>query len=81
MAQPQTRTNEKTSQTFPPVGKTESIQYNVSTPNEYESNGETKTFWTNIGRAFQNEKGIMVHLNALPVNGKMFLQVPKERDA
>ncbi len=54
-------------------------QYSVSTPNEYEKDGETKTFWTNIGRAFETDKGIMVHLNALPVSSKIYLSDPPEK--
>lgn len=52
---------------------------NVSTASEYEQNGETKTHWTNIGSAFESEKGIVVLLNALPINGKMFISEPKEQ--
>ena len=59
--------------------KSKGLQFNVSTPTEYEKNGEKQTYWTNIGRGFEGEKGIMVHLNALPVSGKMFLQVHTEK--
>lgn len=48
-------------------------RYNVSTPREYEQNGEKKTFWTNVGSGFETESGMMVYLDALPVNGKLFI--------
>lgn len=51
---------------------------NVSTPTQSED-GE-KTFWTNIGSAWEGDKGISVVLNALPVNGKLFISEPQEKD-
>jgi hypothetical protein len=42
--------------------------YEVSSPKKYEVNGETKTHWVKIGRAFDNkDKGITVYLDALPL--------------
>lgn len=39
-------------------------------------------FWTKIGAAWPHEdgKGYNVQLNALPVNGRIALRVPKERE-
>lgn len=59
---------------------TSTTQYNVSTPTEYEKDGKLETFWTNIGRAFESEKGITVRLNALPISGTIFLSLPKENN-
>ena len=41
---------------------------------------DAKSFWTRIGAAFENkDKSLSVVLDALPVNGKIVLQVPKEK--
>lgn len=55
-------------------------QFGVSTPKTYvDGNGEEKTFWTTIGSAFFGEKGVNIELNALPVNGKIFINTqPRE---
>ena len=55
-------------------------RYSVSTPSEYSKDGESMTYWTSIGSAFTTETGLMVHLNALPLNGKMFIQEAKKKD-
>ena len=50
---------------------------------ERQVNGETKTFWTKIGVAFPGRGGGAVYsltLDALPVNGKIVLMVPRERE-
>lgn len=52
---------------------TQKTMYRVSTPKTYEQNGEEKVFWQNIGRGFHGAKGISIELNALPMNGRMFL--------
>jgi hypothetical protein len=54
--------------------------YRATTPTEYENAKGKQTLWTNIGSAFKSEKGdsITVLLNALPVNGKIVLIVPKD---
>lgn len=52
---------------------------NVSTPTTYVKDGEEQTHWTNVGSAFETEKGIQVILNALPVSGKLFISEPKEQ--
>lgn len=36
---------------------TEPLQYNISVPQTYEKDGETKTAWTTVGRAFANDSG------------------------
>lgn len=42
---------------------------NVTVPIKYGSGGD-KTYWHNIGTAFENEKGqITVYLNSLPIPG------------
>lgn len=51
--------------------------YNVSTPIK---TGEDKTFWLRIGSAWKKENGISVALNALPINGKLFLGTPQEKE-
>jgi len=54
------------------TGKGGKPAYRASTPVNYgEDDKETR--WTNIGVGFKNEKGITVLLDALPVNGKIFL--------
>lgn len=55
--------------------------YYVSTPNEYtDKEGEVKTSWCTIGVAFKTTSGgIMVNLNALPLNGKIFLGIPQDK--
>lgn len=55
----------------------------VSTPNEYtdKATGELKTSWSRIGAAFEGAKGITVVLNALPVNGKLFISEYQEQVA
>ena len=41
---------------------------------------DAKSFWTRIGAAFENkDNSLSVVLDALPVNGKIVLQVPKEK--
>ena len=52
----------------------------VSTMQEYEKNGETLTNWTTIGNAIETEKGITVFLNALPINGRLFIGESKEEN-
>lgn len=60
-------------------------RYDAMLVTEYQSNGETKTFWQKIGAAFTNRDGsIGVQLDAFPVSGKIVLQVPlskEEREA
>lgn len=39
-----------------------------------------KDYWTRIGMAFPAKNGgFDIYLNALPLNGKLFLREPKER--
>ncbi len=61
-------------------------RYDAMMVEEYidkEGNGRSK--WTKIGAAFANESGsVSIQLNALPINGKVVLQVPltkEEREA
>lgn len=57
-------------------------RYEVMTVVEYEpKDGGKKSRWNRVGSAFVNRDGsITVLLDALPVNGKVILQVPRERD-
>lgn len=44
-----------------------------------ERNG--KSFWTKVGSAFENRDGsLSVLLDALPVNGKLQIREPRQRD-
>ena len=52
---------------------TEKKRFSISTPREYQVGEEMKTYWTTIGTAWQSEKGFNIVLDALPVNGKMFI--------
>lgn len=70
------RNNQTTGAKNAPQAKTDtSPRMFVSTPNEWtdKKTGEVKTAWTTIGSAFEGEKGITVLLNALPMNGKLFI--------
>jgi hypothetical protein len=56
-----------------------SKKFQVQCPVEYEQNGERKTYWIKLGNAFVNQNGnIIIHLNALPINGKLVLSEPKD---
>ncbi len=50
-----------------------------------DGQGQGRSKWTKIGAAFENKDGsIGIQLNALPINGKVILQVPltkEEREA
>lgn len=42
---------------------------------------EAKSFWTKIGVAFENKDGsYSIHLAAIPVNGRLQMRDPAERD-
>jgi len=44
-------------------------------------NGEKKNFWTKVGAGFENKDGsFSLILDALPVDGKLQMRLPKERD-
>ena len=43
-------------------------------------NGE-KDRWVKVGVAFDSDKGTSVILNALPVNGKLFIKQPNSTDS
>jgi hypothetical protein len=51
---------------------------------ERDVNGEKKSFWTKIGVAFAGKPGSPVvytlQLDALPVNGKIVLMHPQEKE-
>ena len=36
---------------------TENIQYKIAVPETYEKDGEEKTAWTRVGKAFANDSG------------------------
>ncbi|WP_210461809.1 hypothetical protein [Pantoea ananatis] len=57
-------------------------KYNVYVTQEYEQNGEKKTFWTKIGVAFENKsQGLNIQLiPGISVSGKMVLLEPKEKE-
>jgi len=54
--------------------------YSVSTPVEYERDGEKKTRWTRLGVAVPNKKGLSVLMNAYPINGKAFINLTEKED-
>ena len=35
----------------------DNIQYKIAVPETYEKDGEQKTLWTTVGRAFGNDSG------------------------
>lgn len=77
--QAQSRT--ETRRTKAPVANQNSnAPMNASSPIEYMVDGEKRTFWQNLGKAFKTQKGIMVKLNALPTNGTIFLSYPEVED-
>ena len=56
-------------------------RWDVCTARDYEQNGEKKTAWTRLGVAFEGKNGsISIHLDGVPVNGKLTLFEPKEKD-
>ena len=54
--------------------------YTVSSPVEYEKDGEKKTRWVRLGVATPNKKGLSVLMNAYPVNGKAFINLTEQED-
>lgn len=62
------------------------MRYDAMMIEEYvDAQGTGRSKWTKIGAAFENKDGsIGIQLNAMPLNGKVILQVPltkEERDA
>lgn len=56
-------------------------RWDCMTVTEYQQNGQTKSKWTKIGAAFTNRDGsIGVQLDALPLDGRLVLQVPLTRE-
>ena len=53
--------------------------YQAATVHNDTESGKDR--WSNIGVAFQNEDTITVLLDAVPVNGKIILQKPKQKAA
>jgi hypothetical protein len=47
-----------------------------------EGKGSDKSFWTRIGVAWtsRDEKGFVIQLNAIPLDGKIVLRVPEPKD-
>jgi hypothetical protein len=47
-----------------------------------EGKGDNKSFWTRIGVAWtsRDEKGFVIQLNAVPLDGKIILRVPETKD-
>lgn len=57
--------------------------FRVSSPVEYEKDGEKRTRWIRVGTALGNKKGLTIFLNAHPINGKaiVFLEADGEGTA
>jgi hypothetical protein len=58
-------------------------RYDAMTPIEKEDDrGEKKTYWTKLGAAWRNDENesISIFLDALPMNGKIVLMIPKPRE-
>lgn len=55
-------------------------RYDIFTVKEPAQQGG-KAYWTKIGAAFENRDGVSfsIVLDALPVNGKMQMRLPQER--
>jgi hypothetical protein len=47
-----------------------------------EGKGDSKSFWTRIGVAWtsRDEKGFVIQLNAVPLDGKIILRLPEPKD-
>lgn len=62
-------------------------RWDVCSPRKRKSkDGEDKTFWVRVGAAFDNDKGMQIVLDALPLpegDGRCVLMLfePKERSA
>ncbi len=39
-----------------------------------------KSYWTKIGAMFEGRDGFVLHLDALPIDGKVVMREPKARD-
>jgi len=56
------------------------VKYVAYTVTERGDGDDKKSFWTRIGVAYENRDGSLgVLLDALPTNGKLVLQTPKQR--
>lgn len=56
-------------------------RFTVSSPREYtNSEGEIATHWNFVGSAFESKNGINVVLDALPINGKLYINLNPESD-
>jgi hypothetical protein len=54
-------------------------RFSVSTPREYtDADGEVKTYWNFVGSAFESKNGFNIVLDALPINGKLFINLNPE---
>ncbi|WP_045761395.1 hypothetical protein [Xanthomonas albilineans] len=59
----------------------ESARYDALAAHTYEMDGEERTEWTRIGRAFPNNKGgfnIRLHCIPAAVDGEVFIMVAKQ---
>lgn len=58
------------------------IRYDLATPREYESGGETRVSWTRCGVMFplREKDGYKIILDAAPINGELVAFPPKDRD-
>ena len=47
-----------------------------------DGKGDNKSFWTRIGVAWtsRDEKGFVIQLNAVPLDGKIILRVPEPKE-
>jgi hypothetical protein len=57
-------------------------KFNAYSVREYEKDGKKESFWAKIGVAFEHKdgKGFDVVLEALPVNSRVSIREPKEKD-
>jgi hypothetical protein len=61
--------------------KTGKFDYTINSPVKIGNADDDKTIWVNLGVAFKNKDGsISCNLNGLPVNGKLVLFIPKEKE-
>ena len=57
------------------------IAYQITETGKKDDNGKDIAFWNRVGAAWENSDGsINVQFDALPLDGKVQLRVPKEKD-
>ncbi|MFH1592748.1 MAG: hypothetical protein ABIB47_05270 [Candidatus Woesearchaeota archaeon] len=57
-------------------------RFDVLSPVEYSNGSEMKTLWQRVGNAFRTKDGtgMHIHLNALPLNGKLLIKQKKKKE-